>query len=1063
MELTCFSKNVVSYPKSPEKNNLGQYKKRFGAGLLLGLFLFLLLSFPASADVINGDFSQGNLSWNPEVRDSVSGTPTVTFLTSGSWDNSSHCCLYARGDYDDEGGHEGWSYVNISQNVDLTGVDFLSFRCRMTKYHPTNTAVFYSIIIDNTTAFSPGQFNTSWTNQTVNISSYTGVHNLKFQLYARGSNNWNAYCYGYWYLDDISLHYGSSTPDTPYDFNNSTTWTCPANVTSVNYMLIGPGGAGGDGGYGNQGLTLIDGAIPWPSVYHGGGGGGGGTGGYKTGTSSVIPGHTYNLIINSEGTFFDSVDSVNSGASGNDGGDASYSSNGAGGAGGAGGAPSGVSGQSGDSNGNAGIGSRGFLVDGVYRGGGGDGGRGCYGYPDNFWLHPNMTYDSNGFPIGYITDSAWFDKIPGSAGQSGFIRVIPIYNTSGGSGGYSPTADFVSNTQSGLTPLTVSFSDLSTASPTLWAWTFGDGETSAEQNPSHTYDNPETYNVTLTVSNAQGSDDEIKVGYITVTNANDPVADFSNSPFFGIAPLEVDFTDSSTGSPTSWSWDFGDGSTSTDQNPTHTYDTAGSYNVTLTVSNSYGADEKIKTYAVYVNSPDAPIASFSGYPREGYSPLEVDFTDSSTGSPTSWLWNFGDGSTSTHQNPRHTYNSPGYYNVVLIATNSYGSSMKAEPSYISVSGIGAPVSDFSANPQTGTSPLEVDFTDSSTGSPTSWSWNFGDGSTSTEQNPSHIYSNPGIYTVQLIATNSAGSSLKVKTNLISVSSIGAPVSDFSANPQTGTSPLEVDFTDSSTGSPTSWSWNFGDGSTSTEQNPSHTYSNPGIYTVQLIASNEAGSSLKIRTNYISILPSGSIVADFSFNPTSGSAPLHVQFTDESVGSPASWYWDFGDGSTSASQNPIHYFYSNRSYTVSLLVSNGVATDSISKTIDVSEEEGGGTWGWLVNLLSPLNGIYDFFTNTTDESDSMMNDSALVGSISNIESDLNSGLYTIASWIAGLILIPASYINDVNTSWAASTVELPKYLSFLSFLAVLWDGLPLKVYFLFLYEACGVLLLVVLRR
>ena len=135
-----------------------------------------------------------------------------------------------------------------------------------------------------------------------------------------------------------------------------------------------------------------------------------------------------------------------------------------------------------------------------------------------------------------------------------------------------------------------------------------------------------------------------------------PVAAFSGTPTSGTAPLVVNFTDQSTNSPTTWAWTFGDSATSTAQNPSHTYTTAGTYSVTLTATNSSGSDAETKTGYITVNPP-APVADFSGTPTSGTAPLTVAFTDTSTGGPTSWAWTFGDGGTSTAQNPSHTYTS----------------------------------------------------------------------------------------------------------------------------------------------------------------------------------------------------------------------------------------------------------------------------------------------------------------------------------------------------------------------------------------------------------------------
>jgi tripartite motif-containing protein 71 len=163
-----------------------------------------------------------------------------------------------------------------------------------------------------------------------------------------------------------------------------------------------------------------------------------------------------------------------------------------------------------------------------------------------------------------------------------------------------------------------------------------------------------------------------------------------------------------------------------------------------------------------------------------------------------------------------------------------------------------PVAAFTASPTSGAKPLVVTFTDKSTNNPTSWKWNFGDGTTSTTHNPIHTYIKTGSHTVTLTATNSAGSNTATKTNYIKVTNTVKPVAAFSASPTSGTKPLKVQFTDKSTGSPTSWKWEFGDGTTSTTHNPLHTYIKKGKLTVSLTVKNAAGSNTKTISNYITV-------------------------------------------------------------------------------------------------------------------------------------------------------------------------------------------------------------------
>ncbi len=245
-----------------------------------------------------------------------------------------------------------------------------------------------------------------------------------------------------------------------------------------------------------------------------------------------------------------------------------------------------------------------------------------------------------------------------------------------------------------------------------------------------------------------------------------------------------------------------------------------------------------------------PTAEFEASPETGGVSLEVTFTDLSTNSPTSWDWDFGDGGGSTAQNPTHTYTSQGQYTVSLAVCNDAGCDTETKTDYITV--ITAPVADFSASPTVGPTPLTVDFTDQSINSPASWDWDFGDGGGSTAQNPSHEYVISGSYTVSLTVINLGGSDTETKPDYITVEVV-PPAADFSASPTIGTGPLTVDFTDLSSGEVTSWSWEFGDTTSSAEQHPSHQYTEVGSYTISLTAANAAGSNTETKAKYVAVM------------------------------------------------------------------------------------------------------------------------------------------------------------------------------------------------------------------
>ena len=336
--------------------------------------------------------------------------------------------------------------------------------------------------------------------------------------------------------------------------------------------------------------------------------------------------------------------------------------------------------------------------------------------------------------------------------------------------------------------------------------------------------------------------------YITVDHSA-PIAGLSGTPTSGVAPLTVDFTDTSTGDITGWSWSFGDGGTSTLPNPSHVYTTPDIYSVSLTVTGPGGSDTVTLTDYISVEWP-APVGGFSGTPTSGLAPLTVDFTDASTGNITGWSWSFGDGGTSTLQHPDHLYSTPGLYTVTLTVTGPGGSDTVVSPDYVSVEWP-APSGDFAGTPTSGVAPLTVDFTDLSTGNITDWSWTFGDGGTSTLQNPSYLYTSPGTYSVSLVITGPGGSDTVIKPAYITVD-LPAPVAGLSGTPTSGVAPLTVDFTDLSTGTITDWLWDFGDGGTAALQNPTHLYTSPGTYSVSLTVTGPGGSDTTTLTDYITV-------------------------------------------------------------------------------------------------------------------------------------------------------------------------------------------------------------------
>jgi YVTN family beta-propeller protein len=321
----------------------------------------------------------------------------------------------------------------------------------------------------------------------------------------------------------------------------------------------------------------------------------------------------------------------------------------------------------------------------------------------------------------------------------------------------------------------------------------------------------------------------IAVFYIPIS----PVATFTANTTFGVAPLAIQFNDTSTNAPTAWNYTFGDGAYSIIQNATHTYTTAGNYSVSLTSSNIAGSNTSTQTTWVNV-TPPVPVASYSAAPvSPQVAPATVSFNDTSTNAPISWHWQVNGGAVLVTQNITAIFSTAGTYWVNHTASNSGGTSVWDNATYT----VTAPflTGGFSGTPLSGAVPLSVTFTDTSTNA-TGWNYTFGDGNSSTSQNPVFTYNIPGIYTVVQTVTNTYGSNPNVttRTNYINVSSSSSSLlAMFIPNtPVSVTTQQVIAFWDQSTGSPTSHVWTFGDGTgISGLANVSHFWGGIGNYHV----------------------------------------------------------------------------------------------------------------------------------------------------------------------------------------------------------------------------------------
>jgi len=346
-----------------------------------------------------------------------------------------------------------------------------------------------------------------------------------------------------------------------------------------------------------------------------------------------------------------------------------------------------------------------------------------------------------------------------------------------------------------------------------------------------------------------------------VKTERDFKAEFCVSDTFGYSPLNIDFSNLSLGTQSSFEWDFdNDGIIdSYEENPTWIYEEPGLYSVSLTVSDGINTDTELKEEYITVYIP--LIAEFEANITSGVVPLEIQFTDLSTGNIIEWSWDFeNDGVIdSNEQNPIWIYEESDLYTVSLTISDGINTDIETKVEYISV--YDSLIAEFEADSTLGFAPLEVQFTDLSTHSQNPiiiWEWDFQNDGTidSYLQNPNHTYLEAGLYSVSLTINDGVNEDTEIKEDYITV--IEPLNADFEADITTGDAPLEVQFTDLSTGQILGWMWDFDNNGTidSNEQNPIYIYNVAGVYTVSLIITDGTNEDTEIKEDYIEVVETG---------------------------------------------------------------------------------------------------------------------------------------------------------------------------------------------------------------
>ncbi len=509
-----------------------------------------------------------------------------------------------------------------------------------------------------------------------------------------------------------------------------------------------------------------------------------------------------------------------------------------------------------------------------------------------------------------------------------------------------PTANLVASPLEACAKIPINFTDLSTGMINFWHWDFGDGSTSNDQNPIHNYDDTGRFTITLIVGNSNCFDTIVFPNYIHILP---PIARFITDPDC-LNKYYRSFTDNSIGAD-QWFWDFGDGNTSTVQNPVHTYSATGTYIVVLRVINNVTGCDHERSQDVIISDERA---DFTANQTLACKNVAVEFTadtSSTVNNIVNFQWDFGDGSQGSGEIVQHSYSSSGNYSVRLIIMDINGcTDTIVKDQYMRING---PAADFSPAVAGICSSSSVVFTDQSVtdgiNAIETWFWDFGDGSSQLFTSPpfAHTYNTSGTYTVTLIVTDASGCTDSItKPNVLLVST---PMASFSSSDSVSCPGSTVSFLNTSTGPGLSYLWDFGDGMQSNLQNPGHIYTNEGLYTVRLTIRDQYSCVSTITKPQRIITP----FSGFSVNDSIASCPpLLVNFTNISTNL-QSFNWDFGDGSSSSALNPSHLYTTPGAFVVTLsITTNGGCTASSTKTIIIKGPSGS------FNYL-PLNGCVPF--------------------------------------------------------------------------------------------------------
>jgi len=488
-----------------------------------------------------------------------------------------------------------------------------------------------------------------------------------------------------------------------------------------------------------------------------------------------------------------------------------------------------------------------------------------------------------------------------------------------------------------------------------YSWDFGNGTTGTGATPSATYTEAGTFNVTLTVTDDAGETNSVSTTVEIVAAANQPPVANPGGPYNGTVDVAVQFDGSASSDPdgtiASYSWDFGNGTTGTGATPSATYTEAGTFNVTLTVTDDAGETNSVSTTVEIVAAANQPPVANPGGPYNGTVDSAVQFDGSASSDPdgtiASYSWDFGNDTTGTGATPSATYTEVGTFNVTLTVTDDVGETSSVSTTVEIVAAANQPPVANPGGPYNGTVDVAVQFDGSASSDPdgtiASYNWDFGNGTTGTGATPTTIYTEAGTFNVTLTVTDDVGETSSVSTTVEIVAAANQPPVANPGGPYNGTVDVAVQFDGSASSDPdgtiASYNWDFGNGTTGTGATPSATYTEAGTFNVTLTVTDDVGETNSVSTTVVVVATANQPPVANPGGPYNGTVDSVVQFDGSASSDPdgtiASYNWDFGNGTTGTGATPSATYTEAGTFNVTLTVTDDVGeTNSVSTTVVV---------------------------------------------------------------------------------------------------------------------------------